>query len=97
MKRAMSLARGDYVLFTAADDELRPRFSSTRHGCRATPQAGFCSGICEWRCTRTAILLNGGRMPNEACYLSPAEMVKLSQRSRLAINNQAPFTRNRPC
>jgi glycosyltransferase involved in cell wall biosynthesis len=90
MNRAMGLARGDYVLFTAADDELRPGvFQHATRMLRAHPQAGLCSGICEWRCTVTGqSWYNGGRMPNEACYLSPAEMVKLSRQSRLAINNQ---------
>jgi glycosyltransferase involved in cell wall biosynthesis len=90
MNRAMGLAKGDYVLFTAADDELRPGvFQHATRMLRQYPQAGLCSGICEWRCTMTGqSWLNGGRMPNKECYLSPKEMVQLSKQGRLGINNQ---------
>ncbi len=90
MNRAMEQARGDYVLFTAADDEVRPGvFEHATRMFRTHPQAGLCSGIAEWRCTTTGqIWYNGGRMPDRPCYLTPAEMVALSKRGRLAINNQ---------
>ncbi len=90
MNRAMEQARGDYVLFTAADDEIRPGvFQHATRMFQAYPQAGLCSGICEWRCTRTGqSWYNGGRMPKQACYLTPSEMVALSKQGRLAINNQ---------
>src|SRR5204862_2393539 len=88
MNRAMGLARGDYVLFTAADDELRPGvFQHATRMLSVYPQAGLCSGVCEWRDTVTGQRwYNGGRMPNEACYLSPGVLVKLSKGGRLAIN-----------
>jgi ABC-type polar amino acid transport system ATPase subunit len=86
----MAEARGDYVLFTAADDELRPGvFEHATRMLSAHPDAGLCSGICEWRCATTGqSWYNGGRMPNKACYLTPADMVELSKHGRLAINNQ---------
>lgn len=90
MNRAMEEAKGDYVQFTAADDELRPGvFAHATRMLRQYPQAGLCSGICEWRDTRTGLSwYNGGGMPNKECYLSPAEMVELAKRGKLAINNQ---------
>jgi len=91
MNRGMEQARGDYVLFTAADDEVRPGvFEHATRMLRTHPEAGLCSGISEWRCTRTGLTwYNGGGMPNQACYLSPADMVALAKRGRLAINNQS--------
>src|SRR5262249_1689145 len=77
MNRAMDQARGDYVLFTAADDEIRPGvFQHATRLLSANPQAALCSGIAEWRDTRTGqSWYNGGGMPNKECYLTPAEMV----------------------
>ena len=90
MNRAMGQAKGDFVLFTAADDEIRPGvFAHATRMFREHPQAGLCSGICEWRCTTTGLSwYNGGGMPDKACYLSPAEMVALARHGQLAINNQ---------
>lgn len=91
MNRAMAQAQGDYVLFTAADDEVRPGvFAHATRMLREHPEAGLCSGISEWRCMRTGLnWLNGGAMPNRACYLSPEDMVALGRRGHLAINNQS--------
>jgi glycosyltransferase involved in cell wall biosynthesis len=90
MNRGMELAKCDYVIFTAADDEVRPGVIELHaRMLRAHPQASLSSGICEWRCTTTGMSwLNGGAMPNQECYLSPEDMVALSKRGRLAINNQ---------
>ena len=91
MNRAMEQARGDYVLFTSADDEVRPGvFEHATRLLRAHPEAGLCSGISEWRCAKTGLTwLNGGGMPDKPCYLSPDDMIALSKRGRLAINNQS--------
>ena len=90
MNRGLEEARGDYVLYTSADDEVRPGvFLHATRMLREHPEAGLCSGISEWRCTATGLSwLNGASMPNRACYLSPAEMVSLCKRGKLAINNQ---------
>ena len=90
MNRAMEQAKGNYVLFTAADDEIRPGvFEHATRMLRAHPEAGLCSGIAEWRCMKTGqTWYNGGAMPNKECFLSPTEMAGLAKKGRLAINNQ---------
>jgi glycosyltransferase involved in cell wall biosynthesis len=90
MNLGLEAARGDYVLYTSADDEVRPGvFLHATRMLREHPQAGLCSGIAEWRCTATGhSWLVGGKMPAQPCYLSPAEMVALCKRGKLAINNQ---------
>src|ERR1043166_928885 len=90
MNRALTFARGDYVGFFPADDESRPGLiENVARMFRQYPNAGLCSGISEWRCTATGLRwYNGGGMPKTHCYLTPNEMVKLSRRGRLAINNQ---------
>src|SRR5438477_6770626 len=84
MNRALTFARGDYVGFFPADDESRPGLvENVVRMFRQYPNAGLRSGISEWRCTATGLTwYNGGGMPNQHCYLTPAEMVKLSQRGR---------------
>lgn len=90
MNRGLEEARGDYVLYTSADDEVRPGvFLHATNLFREHPQAGLCSGISEWRCTTTnQSWLMGAGMPKKACYLSPTEMIALSKSGRFAINNQ---------
>ena len=87
MNRGLGLAQCDYVFFAAADDEVRPGlFEHSVRMLRAHPQAGLCSGMCEWRCVRTGLAWHmGAGMPRQPCYLAPAEMVSLSQDGRLAI------------
>ena len=90
VNRGLELARGDYVGFPAADDEVKPGvFEHFVRMLRAHPEAGGCSGLCEWRCTRTGLTWHVGTdMPRRACYLSPRELVALAKRGRLGIAGQ---------
>ncbi len=90
INRGMALASGDYLLFTAADDEVRPGiFSSAIRMLHKYPQAGLVSGVCEWRDESKGLnWYVGGKMPREECYLTPQDMVALGQNDRLAICNQ---------
>jgi glycosyltransferase involved in cell wall biosynthesis len=90
LRRGLALARGDHVLLAAADDEVRPNlFENVVRMFRQYPQAGVCSGICEWRCTVTGShWYKGTGMPARPCYLSPSDMVALAKRGKLAINGQ---------
>jgi glycosyltransferase involved in cell wall biosynthesis len=88
--RGLALSQGNYVLLPAADDEVRPiLFENVIRMFRQYPQAGVCSGICEWRDTVTGrVWYKGVGMPNQPCFLSPADMVRLARRGKLAINSQ---------
>ncbi len=90
VNRGLELAQGDYVGFPAADDEVLPGvFEHFTRILRAHPEAGGCSGLCEWRCTRTGLKWYVGTdMPRQACYLSPRELVDLAKRGRLGIAGQ---------
>ena len=90
MNRGLELATGDYVLFHAADDELKPGiFEHAIRLLRDYPQAGVCSGACEWRCADTGLSWYlGKQMPDKPCYLSPDEMVALGKRGKLVIEGQ---------
>lgn len=95
MNRALHLARGEYVFFTAADDEVRPGlFEKSLRLLRAHPQAGLCTGLCEWRRTESGLSwVMGAGMPKEPCYLSPADMVALGRSGRLMISNPSTIYR----
>ena len=97
MNRGLALARGDYVFFSAADDEVRPGlFEQSLRLLRAHPNAGLSSGQVEWRCAATGLTwLMGTRMPDQAGYLSPAEMIALSRRGRLMISGPCAVFRKR--
>lgn len=87
--RGLDLARGDYVVFPASDDELKPGiFGHAVRMLRAHPQAGVCSGLCEWRTESGLVWYSGTRMPKQACYLSPEEMVTLGRKGGLMIAGQ---------
>jgi glycosyltransferase involved in cell wall biosynthesis len=95
MNRALPLAQGDYVFFTAADDEVRPGlFEKSLRLLRANPQAGLCTGWCEWRRTDTGLAwVMGAEMPKEPGYFSPADLVALGQSGRLMISNPSTIYR----
>jgi len=90
MNRGMELAQGDWVMFPAADDEVRPGvFEQAMWMLRTHPQAGVFSGVCEWRDEAAGLSWHvGGQMPKTACFLSPAEMITLGRSGRLVIAGQ---------
>jgi glycosyltransferase involved in cell wall biosynthesis len=91
MNRGLQFAVGEYVLFTAADDEVKPGFfERVLPLLQAHPEAGLCCGIAEWRCTSTGMMWHmGGKMPKEACYFSPQELVWLGRNQRLTFSFQS--------
>jgi glycosyltransferase involved in cell wall biosynthesis len=89
LNRANELARGDYVYSLAADDEAMPTLlERSMELLHAHPEAGLCSGLCEWRDGATGLRWHmGAGMPRKPCYLSPTEMVALGRQGRLTISN----------
>jgi glycosyltransferase involved in cell wall biosynthesis len=90
MNRGLELAEGDYVMFPAADDQVKPGvFEWAIRMLREHPGAGLCSGVCEWRCADTGMVwYSGSKMPSKPCYLSPSEMVQLARKDRFNIAGQ---------
>jgi glycosyltransferase involved in cell wall biosynthesis len=90
LNHGVDLAGGEYLLFTAADDEAKPQLLERAVPMlQSHPQAGLCCGIAEWRCMSTGTTWYiGGNMPRQPCYLSPEEMIRLGRNMRLSLTSQ---------
>jgi glycosyltransferase involved in cell wall biosynthesis len=90
LNHGLALARGDYVCFPAADDEVLPGLFEhllpllARH-----PQAGTACGRTEWRCQSTGLSWTYGLpMPDQPGFLSPDDLVRLARAGRFALSGQ---------
>lgn len=88
MNMGMALARNPFVLFTAADDELRPGvFAEAERMFADHPYAGVVCGHSEWRCLTTGNRwINGHLMPSG--FVSPEDAVRLCRSRRFTLNCQ---------
>jgi glycosyltransferase involved in cell wall biosynthesis len=79
MNLGLEMARGRYVCFAGADDQMLPGFFERSLGLLAKhPEAGMCSGICEWRDHQYGYTwhVGAGLGPNPA-FFSPDDLVRL--------------------
>jgi glycosyltransferase involved in cell wall biosynthesis len=87
INRGIDLARGDYVFFSAADDEILPGFLEKSLNILAQhPQAGLSCTIGDWREEATGLNWHVGvGMADTPSYLSPKRMVELERSGQLFI------------
>ncbi|MGE3311012.1 MAG: glycosyltransferase family A protein, partial [Limisphaerales bacterium] len=90
LNRGLELAKGDYVCFPAADDEVLPGvFEHLLPLLAEHPNAGAACGMTEWRCQSTGLTwVHGVTMPDRPCFLDPDALVRLAQSGRLALSGQ---------
>jgi glycosyltransferase involved in cell wall biosynthesis len=87
VNKGVGLSRGDYVYIAPADDEVVPGFfeKSLRLLAR-NPHAAFSCAMAEWRETfSTLVWQMGTRMPGEAAYLPPEQLVELGRQGKLCL------------
>lgn len=87
MNRSLDLARGDYLLLAAADDEIAPGFLEKSLGLlERHPVAAFSCTIGDYREAATGLRwLWGVGMSDTPTYLSPERMVSLERQGRFYI------------
>ena len=95
MNRGLELARGDYVYYAAADDQVLPGFFEKsldllgRHG-----QAALCCTIGDWWEIETGLRWQVGvGMTDAPAYLSPEQMIELERRDKLFIASHTAIMR----
>jgi glycosyltransferase involved in cell wall biosynthesis len=83
----LSVAKGDFIFFPGADDEVMPGlFEKSLKLLGEHPQAAFCTTIGDWREVSTGLHWHmGAGMADRPCYLSPRQMVDLERRDKLLI------------
>jgi glycosyltransferase involved in cell wall biosynthesis len=87
MNRGLELARGDFVLFAAADDEVLPGlFEKSLNLLAQHPGAGLCCAIGDWRQPERGLRWHMGvGMAGTRCFLPPAAVAGLERAGRLFI------------
>lgn len=95
MNRGIDLATGDYVLFAAADDEVRHTlFEKSMPLLAANPRAGLSCTIGDWREVTTGMNWHVGvGMSDVPCYFDPRQLLELERQSRLFIASHTAIFR----
>lgn len=95
MNRGLNLARGDYVYYAAADDQVLPGlFEKSLVLLARHPQAALCCTIGDWWEMETGFNWQVGvGMAEAPAYLSPDRMVQLERHDRLFIASHTAVMR----
>jgi glycosyltransferase involved in cell wall biosynthesis len=98
LNRGMNLARGDYLFFPAADDEVKPGlFEKSLQLLGRHPEAALCCTITEWRDTASGLKWHMAvGMAAAPAYLSPDDLVRLGRRRKLIICTSSAIMRKEP-
>ena len=83
----ISLAKGDYLYFGAADDEVvNGLFEKSMTLLQQNPQAALCCTIADFREAATGLNWHWGvGIADKPCYLSPKDLVEVEKRGKLFI------------
>jgi glycosyltransferase involved in cell wall biosynthesis len=95
LNRGAELARGDYLLLSAADDEVLPGlFEKSLRLLAEYPQAGLCCSVCEWRYVDSGLSWHMAvGMADRPTFYSPDELVQVGRRGKLAISSSSVIMR----
>jgi glycosyltransferase involved in cell wall biosynthesis len=91
VNRGLDLATGDYIYFSASDDEILPGFFEKSMRLLAEyPQAALSCTVSEWHYVSTSLHWHmAAGMAERPCYLSPDDLVRLGRRGKLGIVSQS--------
>ena len=91
LNRGIELAREDYLLFAAADDEVMPGlFEKSLRLLAEHPQAGLSCTVSEWRYTDSDLRFHVSvGMADRPAFLSPDDLVRISRKGKLLISSSS--------
>jgi len=95
MNRGLELARGEYITFPAADDEVvAGLFEKSLRLLAEHPEAALSCAVCEWRYVDSGMTVHAGiGIADKPCYLSPEEMVRVAKEKSLLIVTSSTLMR----
>jgi glycosyltransferase involved in cell wall biosynthesis len=98
LNRGLGLARGEYVTFPGADDEVvQGLFEKSLVLLARHPQAGLCCAVAEWRETFSGLTWHmAAGMAQAPCYLSPDDLVRLGKKGKLGIVTSSCIFKTEP-
>jgi glycosyltransferase involved in cell wall biosynthesis len=98
LNRGMDLARGDYLFFPAADDEVKPGlFEKSLTLLAKHPDAALSCTVSEWHDMRSGLSWHmSSGIADRPCYLSPDELVQLGQQGKFMIVSASAIMRKKP-
>lgn len=87
LNRGLHLAKGEFITFPGADDEVMPGLFEKQMALFAQhPKAAMCGTIVEFRNMETGQTYHHGtKVSNVARYFTPEEVVQLSRQDRLIL------------
>ena len=94
----LELARGEFVFFPAADDEVQAGlFEKSLRLLAEHPQAALSCTVSQWHDVATGLSWHMAvGMADRPCFLSPAELVQLGRQGRLIICTSSAIMRTGP-
>lgn len=97
MNEGLAIARGECLLFAAADDQILPGlFEKSLQLLAQHPQAALSCTVTEWRELATGWKWHvGAQMGEEPRYISPRSLVELERQGKLFISSNTVVMRPR--
>jgi glycosyltransferase involved in cell wall biosynthesis len=98
MNKGLRLARGEFLVYAAADDEILPGlFEKSLKLLAQHPKGALCCSISDWWDEKTGFNWHMGvGMADRPAYLSPAELFELEKRGRMFVAGNTCLFRKAP-
>jgi glycosyltransferase involved in cell wall biosynthesis len=98
LNRGIEVARGDFLFFPGADDEVTPGlFEKSLRLLAEHPQAALSCTVTRWSYVDSGLTwYMGAGMAERPCYLSPDDLVGVGKRGKLLICTSSAIIRKEP-
>jgi glycosyltransferase involved in cell wall biosynthesis len=98
LNRGTELARGDYVIFPAADDEIRPGlFEKSLPLLEKHPEAALCCTVSEWHDMASGLSWHmAAGMADQPSFLPPQRLVELGRAGKMLLVTASAIMKKAP-